>query len=276
MRIPKRNKDPRQLRLGRARDNQLILLSGKGQLPPNLLVHYEGDVKLQAELPFYRSTNEELYLALRPPFLILKLPEEIVEHILIYAYYNLCNERPSRERRYFNLCEWERHRVGLSICAISRYFYRLMHPFIYSSQRVSIYHADSGIKISSTPHITNYCTNLTIYINGPLKNLLWPNENFFNKYSNVRTLRLQYSRFDVGDALEMRRRISSHFPRVEHIDFDIEDVKYPDSDWTKPDELTFPVLYEAIGPQERLKSLKVFEIAPTPPGISTQVSQHPF
>jgi hypothetical protein len=276
MRVPKHNKDPQQIRLGRTRSNQLILLRRKGQLPPNLLVRYEGDVKLQAELPFHRSTDEELYLALRPPFLILEFPEEIVEHILMYAYYNSYNDRRPWKPRRSNISEWERYRVGLSVCMISRCFYRLMHPFVYSSQSIHIHHADAGIKISSNPHITNHCTNLTIHINGPLRNLLWPNENFFNKYPNVRTLRLKYSHFDVRDALEIQQHVSSHFPRLEHIDFDIEYWDYPDPDWTKPDELTFPVLYEVLGPQPRLKSLKVFEITPTPPSISTQVSQYPF
>jgi hypothetical protein len=276
MRIPKHNKDPRQLRLGRTRDNQLILLKGKGKLPPNLLVHYEGDVELQAELPFHQSTDEELHLALRPPrppFLILNLPEEIVEHILIYAYYNLYYKHLLCRQQYAYIGEWEHRRAGLSICIISRYFYRLMHPYIYSSQWIQIYRADSGIKISSKPHIANYCTELTLHINGSLKNLPWPNENFFNKYSNVRTLRLKYSRLNVGDTLEIRQRISSHFPRLEHIDLGIEDGGYTDPEnRTEPDDLTFPVLYEALGLHPRLKSLKVFEITPTPPSISTQVS----
>jgi hypothetical protein len=273
MRIPKYNKDPQQLRLGRTRDNQLILLRGKGKLPPNLPVCYEGDVELQAELPFHQSTNEELYLALQPPFLILNLPEEIVEHILIYAYYNLCNVRPTWRHQRADVSEWERYRVGLSICTISRYFYRLMHPVIYSSQSIQIHHTDAGIKISGKRHIINHCTELTIFICGPLKNLPWPNENFFNKYSKVRTLRLRYNRFNVGDALEIRQRMSSHFPRLEHINLDIEDGIFEDpGSWTEPDDLTFPVLYEALGLQPRLKSLKVFEITPTPPSISTQVS----
>ncbi|KAF1999550.1 hypothetical protein P154DRAFT_523335 [Amniculicola lignicola CBS 123094] len=275
MRISNINKDPRQLRLGHTKNNQLILLRDNAHLPPNTLVSYEGDVKLQAELPFHRSTDDELYLALRPPFKILRLPEEIVEQILKYAYYNLYEE--SRfSRHYDTIDEWERRRVGLSICIVSRYFHRLMHPMIYSSQRICIDHADSairirGIRISSSPRIANHCTNLYIYINEPLKNLHWPDEDFFGKYSNVRTLRVQYNCFDARDALEMRQRISSHFPRLGHMEFDIRHQKYPwiDSDWRAPDKMTLPVLYEALGKQTRLGSLKIFEFTPTPFSIST-------
>jgi hypothetical protein len=67
--------------------------------------------------------------------------------------------------------------------------------------------------------------------------------------------------------------MSSHFPRLEHIDLDIEERTYADPEnRTELDDLTFPVLYEALGLQPRLKSLKVFEITPTPPSISIQVS----
>jgi len=278
MRVPKYNKDPRQLLLGRTRDNQLILQGRKSQLPPDLLAPYEWDVELQAKLPFHQSTNDEIHLAMNPPFRILMLPEEIVELILKYAYSNLYTERCLRKQRYFFLRtgEPERYRVGLSLCMVSRFFYRIMHPFFYASQSIRIYQADSGIKISGNPHITAHCTDLTIHINGPLKDLPWSHDNFFSKYSKVRTLKQVYKRFHVGDVLAMQRHLSSHFPRLEHLFFDLENHDYPYLTLLRDDGLSFPVLYEAVGPQPRLKTLRILEMTPTPLSISIPVSPSPL
>ncbi|KAK7180515.1 hypothetical protein PSPO01_13394 [Paraphaeosphaeria sporulosa] len=127
----------RQLRLHVTDGNELIL-ERVFKKSPRPAVPYEADPELFNQLPFYELSEFELAIALRPPFPVLRLPEELVLKILTNTVdigYQRAQRPPSGKM----------YSVPLSLCAVCRAFRRLAYPLLFYYMGIKL----SGEDISS-------------------------------------------------------------------------------------------------------------------------------
>jgi hypothetical protein len=123
MKKPRKRTHPNQLLLGATADNFLTLVN---QTPRRSAPSHrcgEGDATLLAALPFALVSDLELACAIRPPFPILRLPEELILAILTEA---VCAPKASFERNP------EQCKRAFRLCLTCTSFYRIVKPLLYS------------------------------------------------------------------------------------------------------------------------------------------------
>jgi hypothetical protein len=188
----KRRKKPfRQLRLGVTENNELTLVKYVKR-STETTVHYEVDPELFGHLPFHGLSEFEVILALRPPFPILRLPEELVLQILTEAIHTPYRRpRGSPCRKIYS--------VHLSLCVVCKTFRRLVQPLLFSSLYIPLSGRDvspnrSGDKLcrrlQTDESLARYCRELSIDFQDP-----WPSDidvsaATLSRFVNVKRLKI--------------------------------------------------------------------------------------
>ena len=183
----------RQLRLGTTEDNELTLVKFVKRQPQQI-VRYEADLELFSYLPFSQLSELEIESALRPPFPILLLPEELVSQILTVAVRTEHQKSSVWYRR-------KRNKIALSLCLVCKVFRRLAQPLLFSLVTIRAFPGrndppdESVDKLCRTfqtnPSFQRYCRDLVIHVPDDWHKDFDTTIQMLQRFVNVKSLRVE-------------------------------------------------------------------------------------
>ena len=260
----------RQLRLGAADDNSLVILGRKRY--KSLQIPYEVDPELFDQLPFSDYTGDDLYIVLNPPFPILNLPEELIEEIIKLAYNAYWTGIPRRGPYR----PGARFRVACRLYPVCQLFRRLLIPMMYSSISLRNWpdseatsDAQNRLRcrtLQENPSFARHCRTLHVqaYVSkspGP-----YEIETFMSRFKNVRDLTVS-GYFHPGETLsdymlDLLKHTLPLMKQVEDFELKMDMPEYEEGSWSEETQQPLELLCGALNALHNLKILRLHGLNP--------------
>jgi hypothetical protein len=261
----------RQLRLGAADDNSLVILGGKRY--KRLQTPYQVDPELFNPLPFSDYTGDDMHMIFNPPFPILNLPEELIEGIIKLAYHakywdGMSGRGPYRPDARF--------RAACRLYSVCQLFRRLVIPLMYSSISLSNWpkcEATSDARdrlryrtLKENLYFARHCRQLHIQPYHTEPPAPYETETVMSKFENVRDLTIS-GYFQPGESLsdcmlDLLKHTLPFVRRVENFELKMDMPEYEQGSWSEETQQPLELLCRALNALHNLKNLNIYGLNP--------------
>jgi hypothetical protein len=257
----------RQLRLGTADDNSLVILGRERY--KSLQTPYEVDPDLFKQLPFSDYIGDDLYIVLNPPFPILNLPEELIEEIIKLAYNAKYGAGISQRGPYR---PGARFRVACRLYPVCQLFRRLVIPMMYSyislrnwPDHEATSDAQNRLRcrtLQENPSFARHCRTLDVQAYVSKSPVPYEIKAFMSKFKNVRNLTVS-GYFHPGESLsdymlDLLKRMLPLMKQVENFELKMDMPEYEEGSWSEETRQPLELLCGALNALHNLKTLRLY------------------